>query len=73
MLHEYNKLTDSYGVSRYELQAYKVSTEDAVGSLKALELTISLILKDYEERNQKEITYEQIRSFTDQFQNNTVF
>ena len=68
-LHEYNKLTESLEDLVGELQRFKVSTEDAVGSLKAL-VDYYSNLEGFVKKETKEITYQQIRSFTDQFDNN---
>ena len=68
-LHEYNKLTESLEDLVGELQRFKVSTEDAVGSLKAL-VNYYSNLEGFVKKETKEITYQQIRSFTDQFDNN---
>ena len=68
-LYEYNKLTESLEDLVGELQRFKVSTEDAVGSLKAL-VDYYSNLEGFVKKETKEITYEQIRSFTDQFDNN---
>ena len=67
--YEYNKLTESLEDLVGELQRSKVSTEDAVGSLKAL-VNYYSNLEGFVKKETKQITYEQIRSFTDQFQNN---
>jgi len=69
MLHEYNKLTECLESLVGDLQRFKVSTEDAVGSLKAL-VNYYSNLEGFVKKETKQITYEQIRSFTDQFQNN---
>ena len=68
-LHEYNKLTECLEDLVGELQRFKVSTEDAVGSLKAL-VNYYSNLEGFVKKETKEITYEQIRSFTDQFDGN---
>ena len=68
-LYEYNKLTESLEDLVGELQRFKASTEDAVGSLKAL-VSYYSNLEGFVKKETKEITYQQIRSFTDQFDNN---
>ncbi len=65
-LQEYNKLTECLESLVMELYGFKVSTEDAVGSLKAL-VSYYSNLEGFCEKETKEITYAQITSFTNAF------
>ena len=66
-LQEYNKLTECLESLVGDLQRFKVSTDDAVGSLKAL-VSYYSNLEGFCEKETKEITYAQITSFTNAFQ-----
>jgi len=65
-LHEYNKLTECLESLVMDLYGFKVSTDDAVASLKAL-VNYYSNLEGFVKKETKEITYAQITSFTNAF------
>ena len=62
--------TDFHMVANDIYQAYDEGKKPQEKDLTELYELSKEFVKDYEERKEKEITYEQIRSFTDQFDNN---
>ena len=62
--------TDFHMVANDIYQAYDEGAKPQEKDLTELYELSKEFVKDYEERKEKEITYEQIRAFTDQFDNN---